>query len=81
MKCEDGSLGHDPRKSIRVLQVTTFPIPMHWLTINPMKITKAFVSVHQGSELPKPSMEEVEEKIEGPGKSSEGACVGQVKFI
>lgn len=54
---------------------------MHWLSINPMKTTKAVVSVHLGSELPKHSTEEEEEKIEGPGKSSEGACVEQVKLI
>lgn len=54
---------------------------MHWLTINPMKTAKAVVSVHLESELPKPSTEEEEEKIEGPGKSSEEACVGQAKLI
>lgn len=76
MRCEDGNLGHEPRKSIRDLKLTTFSIQVHWLTINPMKTTEAVVSVHSGSELPKPSMQEEEKKVEGPGKSSEGACVG-----
>lgn len=54
---------------------------MHWLSINPMETTKAVVSVHLGSELLKPSMEEEEEKVEGSEKPSERACVGQVKLI
>lgn len=45
-----------------------------------MKTTKAVVSVHLRSVLAKPSMEEEEEKIERPGKPSEGACVEQVKL-
>lgn len=54
---------------------------MHWLTINSMKTTKAVVCVHPESELPKPSKEEEEEKIERSGKCSEGSCVGWVKLI